>query len=95
MCWCVCVCVCVFVEHEQASVKFSRTSKKRDSEKVRHFFLCGKVLYLAVHDVLMCSHFGFNVVQDTFTGVVSGVQCVAMVTWGMMRLVELAAVPAE
>ena len=32
----VCVCVCVFVaEHEHAMAKFSRTSKRRDSDKVQ------------------------------------------------------------
>ena len=33
-CECVCMCVCV-AEHEHAMAKFSRTSKRRDSDKVQ------------------------------------------------------------
>ena len=42
VCMCVYVCVCaracvrVAAEHEHAMAKFSRTSKRRDSEKVGH-----------------------------------------------------------
>ena len=33
-CMSVCMFVCVATEHENAMAKFSRTSKRRDSEKV-------------------------------------------------------------